>query len=229
MGNKRTSKRQLSIFVSLRYGCGDLIERALSKILSQKGYSVFLHTLTADSLTRADSPFVLESCGLKLITYNSVTHQPPPNPSVFSPDLFFKLVRSIGTQDGAVILWSATYWEGFWSRLELNTVLAMAKPMILIRIDDEPLSEPLLRAEKIGKHRVIELDEEFMPSLAAAEIERAMNSHSSPGPLDLTYDTLTSTRFIGLHHPVLEDFEISDRPLTYGALINIAPLNGPYG
>lgn len=180
MNDRLPGKARLSIFVSLRYGSVDLIERALSRVLRRKGYDVFLHNLTADPLGRMSSPIVFEGCGLQFATHESITRQPHPYPSEFSPDLFLKLVRSIGTQDVAIILWTQTYRQGFWSRLELNTTLAIAKPLVLVQVDYEPLVEPLLAAARSGKVAGIALDTGFLSKRVVAGMERAVALHSSP-------------------------------------------------
>jgi len=95
-------------------------------------------------------------------------------------------------------------------------------------VDDEPLVEPLLAAARTGKVAVIVLNADFLPSRVVAGTERAVALHGSPGPLQSSHDVLTNARFVRLHHPVLEDFEISVRPLTLAAMREIAPLIGDH-
>lgn len=57
MDDRSAGQTRPSIFVSLRYGSGDLIEKALSKVLVRESYSVFLHVQTADALARASSQY----------------------------------------------------------------------------------------------------------------------------------------------------------------------------
>jgi hypothetical protein len=48
--------------------------------------------------------------------------------------------------------------------------VAMAKPIVVVRVDDEPLAEPLLRAVNSGRVRVVEVDEHFQPSRVVADV-----------------------------------------------------------
>jgi Sulfatase-modifying factor enzyme 1 len=214
-----------SVIVSLRYGAGDQLERAFSKVLANEGFSVFLHTLTADRMKRAH-PLLVHDNGLQILTYESATREPESNSNVFRPELFIELILAVGQHAAAIIVWSEEYKHGFWSWLEQNTLMAMAKPMVIVRVDDEPIEGPLAQAAKTGRVPVFEIDKAFRPSQVVAELSRRISSLRAARVLGLEFDALPAAVFARIEHPLLGPFEISSHPLRTSAVTDLSLLPG---
>lgn len=224
--NFAAAEVSLNVLVSLRYTAGDQIERSLAVLLERAGYRVFRHDLTEDPLKRARSAIEFASTGMQLVTHASVTQKPEPRPGSFRPELFFELADEIARQSAAIVLWSREYREGFWSQLELTMLLAMVKPIVIVRIDDEPLPDSLRAAASTGKLSVFELGKDFRPSQVTAALDPLLHDPGVPAHIGTHRDRTTTLDFARIRHPLLGDFEIATSLVKFRTTRQIVPLVG---
>jgi formylglycine-generating enzyme required for sulfatase activity len=107
-------------------------------------------------------------------------------------------------------LWSRDYVLKFWTRFEWKTALSIGKPIIILKLDNEPLDISLHQINPRGNVKVINAKHDLDEAILSKEISEVLQVKQGAGDYyDGEYeDEVTSQKFVRLTHPALNTFEI---------------------
>lgn len=203
----------MKVLISHSFAADDIFAMSLEKALSHVGLAPFnvrefgelLQLNRAEGPDRQDLDIAFRRAGYPRSTQERS-----------DPNLLLKLVDVLRDMDTILILWSGEYARRYWTRIEWTSAMSMCKRIVVLKLDDTPLSPILTKAIARGSVPMIALNIDFKIStvvdtlLSMRDRDISMVGHL----LGEVQDPRIGQVFVLLEHPAFGPLEISKYPVT---------------